>query len=99
MKLKENDILLIEGIHALNPKLLPDIPKDKKFKVYVSPFTTLPVDDFNRVSTCDNRLLRRIVRDSRTRGYKVTDTLKVWPSVREGEENIYSHIKMKQIII
>lgn len=86
MKLKENDILLIEGIHALNPKLLPDIPKDKKFKVYVSPFTTLPVDDFNRVSTCDNRLLRRIVRDSRTRGYKVTDTLKVWPSVREGEE-------------
>ena len=92
MRLKENDILLIEGIHALNPALLSDIPNENKFKVYVSPFTTVPVDDFNRVSTFDNRLLRRIVRDSRTRGYKVTDTLKVWPSVREGEEvNIFPY--------
>ncbi|MEG0994412.1 MAG: nucleoside kinase [Bacilli bacterium] len=86
LKIEGNGILLIEGIHALNPLILKDIPSFKKYKIYVSALTELNLDDHNRVSTTDNRLLRRMIRDSRTRGYKVEDTLKSWPMVRNGEE-------------
>lgn len=84
--LGEEDILVIEGIHALDKKILTNIPRNKKYKIYISPLTELNVDDHNRVSTTDNRLLRRIIRDNRTRNYDVEHTLKIWPSVREGEE-------------
>jgi len=84
--LGENDLLVIEGIHALDNKILLNIPNDKKFKIYVSALTELNVDNHNRVSTTDNRLLRRIVRDSKTRGKDVEYTLAGWHSVRLGEE-------------
>lgn len=84
--LGQQDILVIEGIHALDKKILTNIPRDKKFKIYISPLTELNVDDHNRVSTTDNRLLRRIIRDNRTRGYDVERTLKIWSNVRAGEE-------------
>ena len=86
MQLVENDILVIEGIHALDTKILTKIPREKKFKIYISPLTEVNVDDHNRVSTTDNRLLRRIIRDNRTRGYNVEHTLEGWQSVRNGEE-------------
>ena len=86
LKLGENDILVIEGIHALDTRVLTNIPRDKKYKIYISALTELNMDDHNRISTTDNRLLRRIIRDNRTRNYKVEDTLAAWPSVRDGEE-------------
>ena len=86
MKLEKDDILLIEGIHALNPKVLKDVPSKNKFKIYLSALTELNIDYHNRFSTTDNRLLRRIIRDNRTRGYSVENTLNVWPNVRSGEE-------------
>lgn len=86
MKLEDNDILIIEGIHALDPKILSNISRDKKYKIYISPLTELNIDSHNRIPTTDNRLLRRIVRDNRTRDYKVENTLKQWQSVRSGEE-------------
>lgn len=86
MKLDEKDILIIEGIHALDPKVLSNISREKKFKIYISPLTELSIDDHNRIPTTDNRLLRRIVRDNRTRNYSVEKTLAQWPSVRIGEE-------------
>lgn len=85
IKLKENDIILIEGLHCLNEKLTSTIPSDMKLKVYISPFMPLSVDRHNHISTVDIRLLRRIVRDNRTRGYSVSDTLKNWDKVRNGE--------------
>ena len=86
MTVNENEILVIEGIHALDNKILTNIPRTKKYKIYISPLTTVNVDDHNRISTTDNRLLRRIIRDNRTRGHKVEDTLAAWQSVRNGEE-------------
>ncbi len=86
LKLEDEDIIVIEGIHALNPKILSNIPREKKYKIYISALTELNMDDHNRVSTTDNRLLRRIIRDNRTRGYNVEHTLKTWVSVRRGEE-------------
>lgn len=86
LKLEENDILLIEGIHALDSKILTNINSNKKYKVYLSALTELNIDYHNRISTTDNRLLRRIIRDNRTRNYKVESTLKTWPNVRLGEE-------------
>ncbi len=84
--LNEEDILLIEGIHALDNKILTNIPRNKKFKIYISALTELNIDNHNRVSTTDNRLLRRIIRDNRTRNNNVDYTLKSWDSVRRGEE-------------
>lgn len=84
--LGKNEVLIIEGIHALNDKILTSIDRKKKFKIYLSPLTILNIDIHNRISTTDNRLLRRIVRDNRTRGYKVEDTLRSWRKVRFGEE-------------
>ena len=86
LKLEKNDILLIEGIHALNPKVLDTISAKNKYKIYLSALTELNIDSHNRFSTTDNRLLRRIIRDSRTRGYDVVDTIAIWPKVRAGEE-------------
>ena len=86
VQLKENDILIIEGLHALNEELLTNIPKKKKFKIYVSPLTYLNIDNDNRISMTDLRLLRRMVRDNRTRGYPPSVTLGTWMKVRSGEE-------------
>ena len=86
VELKENDILIIEGLHALNEELLTNIPRKKKFKIYVSPLTYLNIDNDNRISMTDLRLLRRMVRDNRTRGYSPSVTLGTWMKVRSGEE-------------
>ena len=77
---------IIEGIHALDTKVLTNINRDKKYKIYISPLTELCLDDHNRISTTDNRLLRRIIRDNRTRNYSVEHTLDQWANVRSGEE-------------
>lgn len=87
VKLKENQIVIIEGIHGLNPNLVPDIPPALIFRIYVSALTQLNVDAHNRVPTTDVRLLRRIVRDARHRGWTANDTLLRWSSVRRGEKN------------
>jgi uridine kinase len=76
----------MEGIHALNPDLLPDINPEYLFKVYVSALTSISLDNHNWIPTTDNRLLRRIIRDSRYRGYSAQDTISRWESVRSGEE-------------
>lgn len=86
ISLKKDDILIIEGIHGLNPRILESIPKKNKYKIYISPLTCLNLDNQNRISTTDNRLLRRIIRDNKHRGNSVEKTLEKWPSVRNGEE-------------
>lgn len=86
LQLKDNNILLMEGIHGLNPELTKEIPEEMKYRVYVSALTTLSIDDHNWVSTSDNRLLRRIVRDYKYRGASACDSIARWPSVRRGEE-------------
>ena len=90
LKLDNNDILIIEGLHAINERLTKDIAKENKYKIYVSPLLSLNIDNLDPVSTSDVRLLRRIIRDNRTRGYNVLETLKLWDNVRDGEEkNIF----------
>ena len=86
LKLEEGDILLMEGIHGLNPELTRLIPDEQKFRVFVSALTTLSIDDHNWIGTYDNRLLRRIIRDHKYRGCAALDTIKRWPSVRRGED-------------
>ncbi len=86
LKLDDNTVLLIEGIHGLNPELTASVPEEMKFRVYVSALTTLSIDDHNWVPTTDNRLLRRIIRDYKYRGTSAVDTIRRWPSVRRGEE-------------
>ena len=86
LKLTKNTILVIEGIHALNPNILQNIDRVNKFKIYISPTTDLNIDNHNRIPTTDNRLLRRMIRDARTRGNTAEDTLKSWNLVRRGEE-------------
>lgn len=86
MKLEKEDILLIEGIHCLNPTILENIDSSKKFKIYLSALTEINIDEDNRISTTDNRLIRRMIRDYYTRGYAPVDTLEVWKNVRLGEE-------------
>lgn len=81
-----DDILIIEGIHGLNPKTSESIPDDSKFKIYTSALTSLNIDEHNRIPSSDTRLLRRIVRDARTRGYSAKETIAQWKKVREGEE-------------
>ena len=84
--MKDNDILIIEGLHALSDELLKDIPKDAKFKIYISPLVYLNIDDDNRINLTDIRLIRRMVRDNMTRGYSSSHTLSTWSEVRNGEE-------------
>lgn len=86
LKLEPNTILIMEGIHALNPELIPDIDPEYVFKVYVSALTSISLDNHNWIPTTDNRLLRRIIRDSKYRGYSANDTIARWDSVRKGEE-------------
>ena len=86
MQMKENDILIIEGLHTLSDELLTDIPRNKKFKIYISPLVYINIDDDNRINLTDIRLIRRMVRDNRTRGYNSSHTLSTWSEVRKGEE-------------
>ena len=91
-KLMEDDILVIEGIHCLNDKLTSSISKEQKYKIYISALTVLNMDYYNRISTTDSRLIRRIVRDNRARGYSAIHTLRMWDSVNRGEEkNIFPY--------
>ena len=86
LKLSDRSILIMEGIHALNPNLTPSISDGEKFKIYISCFTSVAMDNFSRIPTTDNRLLRRMIRDNATRGNDALRTLMMWPSVRRGEE-------------
>ena len=86
IKLKENSIILLEGLHSLNDDLIPFIDQKYKYKIYLSPFIPLNIDRHNYISTIDLRLIRRIIRDSRTRGKDAAETIKTWQSVRDGEE-------------
>ncbi|HPL75893.1 MAG TPA: nucleoside kinase, partial [Paludibacteraceae bacterium] len=86
LKLAEDSLVILEGIHALNPKLLPEIPAEATFKIYVSALTTISIDNHNWIPTTDTRLLRRIIRDSRYRNYSARETIARWESVRKGEE-------------
>lgn len=85
MRLEENEILVVEGIHALNPELTAHIPEEQKFRVYASALTTILLDTHNYIPTTDNRLLRRIIRDYKYRGVSARETIRRWPSVRAGE--------------
>ena len=90
MQLHEKDILIMEGIHALNPAMIPDVDSSKVFRVYASALTSLSVDENNNISTSDNRMLRRMIRDNRTRGINPEKTIAMWQSVRRGENrNIF----------
>ena len=86
LKIDDHTILILEGIHALNPELTPQIPAENKYKIYVSALTTISLDDHNWIPTTDNRLLRRIIRDYNYRGYSARETISRWPSVRAGED-------------
>ena len=86
MQLQKDDILIVEGIHGLNPRLTADVPGELKFRIFVSALTQLNMDAHNRVSTTDNRLMRRMVRDNQYRSHTALDTLRLWPSVRRGEK-------------
>ena len=90
MHLNKEDVLVLEGIHGLNEKMSYALPAESKFKIYISALTSLNVDEHNRISTTDTRLIRRMVRDNRTRGTSASGTLAMWQSVRKGEEeNIF----------
>lgn len=92
VQLNANQVILIEGIHGLNPNLFPQIPKNSTFRIYTSCLTQLNLDYYNRISTTDTRMLRRIVRDAQTRGYSPQRTIDLWDSVRRGErENIFPY--------
>lgn len=92
LKLRKEDILVIEGIHCLNNRLSYSLPRESKFKIYISALTQLNIDEHNRIPTTDGRLLRRMIRDARTRGTSARDTIRMWPSVRKGEEeNIFPY--------
>ena len=86
LKLSPDNIVIFEGIHALNPMLTKDVPDENKFKIYASALTTIMLDHHNYIPTTDNRLLRRIVRDYKYRGCTAEQTIRQWPSVRAGEE-------------
>lgn len=92
LKLEKDDILIVEGIHGMNPGLLTDVAEQNTFKIFISALTQISVDEHTHISTADNRLLRRMIRDSRYCGYRAADTIKRWPSVRKGEEkNIFPY--------
>jgi uridine kinase len=92
LQLDENEVLIIEGIHGLNPKLLTKIDSSITFKLFISALTSISIDDHSPISTTDNRLIRRMIRDAKYRGYSALETIRRWPSVRSGEEkNIFPH--------
>lgn len=86
LRLKDDEVIILEGIHCLNPMLTTDVPDQHKFKIYVSALTQLTLDNHNRISTTDLRLMRRIIRDHRTRGHSALRTLELWSAVRQGEQ-------------
>ena len=99
LQLGPEDVLVIEGIHGLNDKLSYALPKESKFKIYISALTQLNIDEHNRIPTTDGRLIRRIVRDARTRGTSAKDTIARWPSVRRGEEaNIFPYQEQADVM-
>ena len=92
LQIGKDDVLVIEGIHCLNDELTPDIPKEDKYRIYISALTQLNLDEHNRIATTDGRLIRRIVRDAAKRGTKASQTIAMWYSVRRGEEfNIFPY--------
>ncbi len=92
LELEENEILIIEGIHGLNPKLIPHVDPELTYRIFISALTSISIDDHNPISTTDNRLIRRMIRDARYRGYSALETMRRWSSVRRGEEkNIFPH--------
>lgn len=92
LQLKENDIIVIEGLHAINEDLTLSVDRKNKFKIYIAPFTQINIDRHNRIHTSDTRRLRRIIRDNKTRGHSAADTLRMWKDIREGEEkNIFPY--------
>lgn len=92
LQLRHGDILIVEGIHGMNPNLIPKIDPSKTFKIFISALTQISFDEHTHISTADNRLIRRIIRDSKYRGYRAAETIKRWPSVRRGEEkNIFPY--------
>lgn len=98
-KLGENDVLVFEGIHCLNPKLTESLNDANKFKIYINALTQLNIDEHNQIPTTDGRLLRRIVRDARTRGSSARRTISMWPSVRRGEEqNIFPYLEEADVM-
>ena len=99
LRLEDGDILFMEGIHALNPDLTPDIPRDRIFNIYISALSALPGGEKDHGSTTDKRLLRRIVRDNRTRGISPEDNILRWPSVRRGEtRNIFPYEENANVV-
>lgn len=99
LQLGEEDVLVIEGIHCLNDELSYSLPKKNKFKIYVSALTQLNIDEHNRIATTDGRLIRRMVRDARTRGADARRTISMWPSVRRGEdENIFPYQESADVV-
>ncbi len=98
-KLGKNDLLVIEGIHCLNPKLTEAMKEDSKFRIYISALTQLNIDEHNRIPSTDGRLIRRLVRDARTRGASAMKTINMWPSVRRGEEkNIFPYQEQADVM-
>ena len=90
LRMGKNDLLMLEGIHGMNPNLIPQVPEKISFKIFLSALTQISLDDHNHISTTDNRLVRRMIRDSKYRGYSADETIRRWPSVRVGEErNIF----------
>lgn len=86
IRLKDNEMAVIEGIHSLNPAMTEILPKERKYKIYINALTQLNLDNNNRISTTDGRLIRRVIRDHRTRGFRALETMKMWHSVRKGEK-------------
>ena len=99
LELGSEDVLVIEGIHGLNEKLSHALPSENKYKIYISALTQLNIDEHNRIPTTDGRLIRRIVRDARTRGTTAKETIARWPSVRRGEEaNIFPYQEQADVM-
>lgn len=98
-RLEKDQLIVIEGIHSLNDVLTENIPREDKFKIYISPLTQIAIDRHNRVSTADARLLRRMVRDNQFRGYDAEKTLELWPKVRAGEsENVFPYSSSADVV-
>jgi uridine kinase len=92
LQLGHNSVLVVEGIHGMNPNLIPHIKPENTFKIFLSALTQISIDDQNHISTTDNRMIRRMIRDSKYRGYTAQDTIRRWPSVRAGEDkNIFPY--------
>lgn len=99
LRLKDEDVLIIEGIHCLNPEMTASLPTESKYRIYISALTALNVDEHNYIPTSDIRLLRRIARDARTRGTDAQGTIAMWPSVRSGEErNIFPYQESAEVM-